>query len=356
MQRLGRWTAHEQAEMVEDPAAEHEQVKMWMWAPGLLAVIICICVVLGVQYEMPVGMSLLSVFLAFFFSFLAIQCTGVTDITPLTAASKASQVILGGATKGEHWGVEHAQRLNLLGGALANMGANQSTDLTMDFRTGFLLRTPPIQQWLAQGVGTLVAVFLAPLMFRLFMTAYPCVIDLELADQCSFSAPSVQAWRAVAVAVTDPTFPIPKSSGIFSIIFSIIGALMVLLRHFVWTGRLEWVRAYHPNMMCVSLAFVLPQTYCKFLPNHMLSTKGFLLMLDRRYRYVHGSDHSTLLGEEKRKDIRYLLLCHRCRSHRWRRYWWRCQCCFASCRRFWREIWLACRMPQGRVLIVAIGV
>jgi len=36
---------------------------------------------------------------------------------------------------------------------------------------------------------------------------------------------------------------------------------MVILRHYVWTGRLEWVRKYHPNMMCVSLAFVLPQTY-----------------------------------------------------------------------------------------------
>jgi hypothetical protein len=64
--------------MVEDPASESELVKMWMWLPGLVVVIICMCVVLGVQYEMPVGMSLLSVFLAFFFSFLAIQCTGVT--------------------------------------------------------------------------------------------------------------------------------------------------------------------------------------------------------------------------------------------------------------------------------------
>jgi OPT family oligopeptide transporter len=261
MPRLGAWTEGTQDGMVEDPAAEHEQVKMWMWAPGLIAVIICICVVLGVQYEMPVGMSLLSVFLAFFFSFLAIQCTGVTDITPLTAASKASQVILGGATKSEGWSEKKAQKLNLLGGALANMGANQSTDLTSDFRTGFLLRTPPIQQWIAQGVGTLVAVFIAPLMFRLFMAAYPCVLDLELADKCQFSAPSVQAWRAVAVAVTDPTFPIPKSSGIFSIVFSIIGAVLVLVRHYVWVGRLEWVRTYHPNMMCVALAFVLPQTY-----------------------------------------------------------------------------------------------
>jgi uncharacterized oligopeptide transporter (OPT) family protein len=35
---------------------------------------------------------------------------------------------------------------------------------------------------------------------------------------------------------------------------------MVLVRHYVWVGRLEWARAYHPNMMCIALAFVLPQT------------------------------------------------------------------------------------------------
>jgi hypothetical protein len=52
---------------------------------------------------MPVGMSLLSVFLTAFFAFVAIQCTGVTDITPLTAVGKISQLVLGGATKGEHW-------------------------------------------------------------------------------------------------------------------------------------------------------------------------------------------------------------------------------------------------------------
>ncbi|TLD26101.1 oligopeptide transporter [Venturia nashicola] len=252
-------TAQPQTDLVEDPASEDEQVKMWMWLPGLVATIISICVVLGVQYDMPVGMSLLSVFLAFFFSFLAVQCTGVTDITPLTAASKASQIILGGATKGEHWQTDHAQRLNLLGGALANMGANQATDLTQDFRTGFLLRTPPIQQWLVQGVGTFVAIFLAPAIFRLFMTAYPCVILME--DKCAFSAPSVSAWRIVAIAATDPTLPIPTSAGIFAIIFAAFGCFMCVLRHYVWVGKLEWVRTYHPNMMCVSLAFVLPQTY-----------------------------------------------------------------------------------------------
>ena len=68
----------EPEDMIPDPASPNQQVKMWMWLPGLIAVIIAMCLCLGFQYEMPLGMSLLSVFLAFFFSFLAIQCTGVT--------------------------------------------------------------------------------------------------------------------------------------------------------------------------------------------------------------------------------------------------------------------------------------
>lgn len=181
------------------------------------------------------------------------------DITPLTAASKASQIILGGATKSNGWSVSHSQTLNLLGGALANMGANQATDLTQDFRVGFLLDTPPIQQWAAQAIGTLIAVFLAPAMFVLFMHAYPCVIDMS--DECAFTAPSVAAWRAVAIAVTDPSFPIPKSSAIFSVAFAAFGSAMVLVKHFCWRGKWEWVGKWHPNMMCVALAFVLPQTF-----------------------------------------------------------------------------------------------
>jgi len=251
----------DESNLVQDPADPSELPRLWWWMPGLFASIIGMCAVLSAEFGLPIGMSLLSIFLAFFFSFLAIQCTGVTDITPLTAASKASQIILGGATKGEHWPTAKAQRLNLLGGALANIGANQATDLVADFRVGFLLRTPPNQQWIAQGVGTIVAVFLAPLLFRLFMTAYPCVIDGS--TPCIFLAPSVSAWKAVAVAATDPNFPIPKSSGIFSIVWAIFGSVMVLIRHYVWVGKLEWVRAWHPNMMAVSLAFVLPQTFCK---------------------------------------------------------------------------------------------
>jgi uncharacterized oligopeptide transporter (OPT) family protein len=35
---------------------------------------------------------------------------------------------------------------------------------------------------------------------------------------------------------------------------------MVILRHYVWVGRLEWMRKYHPNMMCIGLAFTLDKS------------------------------------------------------------------------------------------------
>lgn len=275
---LQKKSQQQSVDLVEDFATEDQLVKWWMWFPLLVFIIIMACVVMALQFDMPVGESLLSIFLAFFFSILAVQCAGVTDITPLTAASKASQIILGGATKGEGWAQDRALRLNLLGGSLASVGANQASDLVGDFRVGFLLKTSPKQQWVAQGLGTIVAVFLAPALFILFGKAYPCILESD-PDTCPFGAPSVAAWRAVAVAMTDPTFPVPTSSGIFAIVFSIFGAAMVIMRHYAYTGKWEKYRVYHPNvsptqklevhtaansssqMMCIGLAFVLPQTY-----------------------------------------------------------------------------------------------
>jgi uncharacterized oligopeptide transporter (OPT) family protein len=114
-------------------------------------------------------------------------------------------------------------------------------------------------QWFAQGIGTLMAVFLAPAIFVLFATAYPCIL-LESPDSCPFAAPSVSAWRAVAVAVTEPDFTIPESSKWFSIVFAVIGSTCVVVRNCVLVGKREWLRTYSPNMMIVSLAFLLPST------------------------------------------------------------------------------------------------
>ena len=49
-----------------------------------------------------------------------------TDITPLTAASASSQVVLGAEASGQGWTLAKLQRLSLLGGALTAIGASQA--------------------------------------------------------------------------------------------------------------------------------------------------------------------------------------------------------------------------------------
>ena len=105
----------------------------------------------------------------------------------------------------------------------------------------------------------MVAVWLSPGVFLLFAKAYPCVLDAE-AETCPFSAPAVAAWRAVAVAVTDPQLPIPKSSGIFACLMGAFSVAVVLFRHFYLVGARQRFRKWVPNFMALSLAFVVPQT------------------------------------------------------------------------------------------------
>lgn len=200
----------------------------------------------------------------------------------MTAAAASSQVVLGAEASSQHYTVVQTQRLSLLGGALASIGAAQAsgvlmflpllffflslnhftsrTDLTSDFRVGFLLRTPPKQQYLAQGLGTIFASLIAPSVYVLFASAYSCVNDTTsaAAAQCSFQAPMAAAWRAIAIAASNPQSSIPSSSLVFSAMMAVLGSASVLIRHHLWTGRWSWMRQYHPSMMALAMAFINP--------------------------------------------------------------------------------------------------
>lgn len=86
----------------------------------------------------------------------------------------------------------------------------KAADLTCDFPSGFLPQARPKLQLLVQGLGTFVAVVLAQTMFQL-VTAYPCIIGAHT-DTRAFAIPSISAWRATTIVITDPTFPVSPSS------------------------------------------------------------------------------------------------------------------------------------------------
>ncbi|KAK8098170.1 oligopeptide transporter [Apiospora kogelbergensis] len=278
LEKQSHKSVNESGVLVEDFATPNQQVPVWAWSLGALTVIIVSVIIFEVQFHINGGLAVLASILALIFAFMSIHGGAVTDVTPLTASSKASQLVFGGVTKGEPTNV--ARTANLLAGIVASSGADMSTALTGDFRTGFLLRTPPKLQFYAQCCGCIVAMFLAPGIFILFTKAYPCIIDLankKYNGHCEFPAPSVTAWKAVAEAVTAPEFNIPLSSGIFSIVLGVICVIQVAAKRYLLVGAREKYREWLPNWMSIGVAFKNPVSwdrYCFAIAGGLVAGEG----------------------------------------------------------------------------------
>ncbi|KAH6714629.1 OPT oligopeptide transporter protein-domain-containing protein [Leptodontidium sp. MPI-SDFR-AT-0119] len=237
---------------------EGEKILWWMWAPETIVIAVLTCVILSLQYQMDIQTSIVSLLFGVILSFLSIQVAGVIDNVPTTAISKATQLILAGVTKG-HYTIPTAQRINISGAQIAGGAAYAATELMADFRVGFLLGTPIVQQFIAQILGNIFAIFLSPAVFILFTKAYPCILDTTI-DTCGFAVPAASAWKSIAIAVTSPTLPIPLESGICAIVLGIFSIVLVVIRHFYLVGSRAKYVPYVPNMSVVGLSMILPAT------------------------------------------------------------------------------------------------
>ncbi|BFZ56735.1 hypothetical protein PYCC9005_003783 [Savitreella phatthalungensis] len=255
-----QWAARKNAgsePAIPDPQPPSEQVPTWMWTTGVVISIIFSCIVLALQYQVSVGLTILAVILAFIFSFIAGQSSGATDINPVSTCAKASQIVFGGVTQGQHLHGTHALRTNVIGGIVSGGAAAQSVDMLGDLRTGYLISASPYVQFIAQACGAFCSIWLCTGFFVLFSKAYPCIVDVSY-DTCSFGIPSVSAWRATAIAVTSNSFPVPKSSAITALMLGLASIAIVCAKYFLIPERYH---VYVPNMNAVGLAFTLPQTW-----------------------------------------------------------------------------------------------
>jgi len=213
---------------------------------------------LASKFALNVGEVILALVLGFLFSFIGVQSSGYTDINPVSTVAKASQLIFGGVTKGAGTQLMAAQEINLVAGIVAAGSAAQACDMTGDLKTGHLLRAKPKNQFVAQVTGSIVSVFLGVGLFVLFTKASPCILHPPDDGICSYGAPSVSAWVAVATAVTAPKLPIPPTSGYTAIGLAVAAVITSVVKH-LWIPQKYWV--YVPNWNAIGLAFVVPQTY-----------------------------------------------------------------------------------------------
>lgn len=242
----------------EDQTPVEDRIPFSWWSIGLFLSTVMSCALLATQFKLNVGEAILALLLGFLFSFIGVQSSGHTDVNPVSTVAKASQLIFGGIAKGSNLDIDPARSLNLTAGIVAAGAAAQSADMTGDLKTGYLLRAKPKNQFVAQLVGSVVAVFLSTGLFILFTKASPCILYPPASGECTYGAPSVAAWAAVAVAVASPKLPIPPSSGYTAIALGIVSVLTLVGKH-LWLPKKYW--GYVPNWNAIGLAFVVPQIY-----------------------------------------------------------------------------------------------
>ncbi|RYP65679.1 hypothetical protein DL771_008178 [Monosporascus sp. 5C6A] len=201
--------------IAEDFAMPAQQVSSWVWIVGCVAILAVTMVIVEAQFQINAGLCLPAFIPSIIFAFMSIHGAAVTNVTPLTASAKASQLVFGSVIQGQPQ--INALRTKLIAGAVASAGADMSTTLTS-------------------------------------------VLDAE-ATHCGFVVPSVTAWRAVAEAVTLDNIPIPLSSGIFSIVLGVWCVIQVFIKRTWLVGERAKYGKWLPNWMAVAIAFVLPATH-----------------------------------------------------------------------------------------------
>jgi uncharacterized oligopeptide transporter (OPT) family protein len=135
-------------------------------------------------FDIPIIYGLLSVGLALLLSFVAARSTGETDITPVGAMGKVTQLVFGGALRGQI--VPNLMAANVTGGAASQVG-----DLLTDMKTGHILGAKPRDQILAQAAGIFIGAVFATI-------AYVTLINPAELGTEKWPAPAALTWAGVA--------------------------------------------------------------------------------------------------------------------------------------------------------------
>jgi OPT family oligopeptide transporter len=121
----------------------------------------CIAV-MKLAFGTSVWMGILSVFMTFFLSLVACRATGESDITPIGAMGKITQLIFGALAPMQ-------PITNLMTAGMTAGAAGASADLLTDLKSGYLLSANPRKQFMAQFVGIFTGVLVVVPAFYLII-------------------------------------------------------------------------------------------------------------------------------------------------------------------------------------------
>jgi uncharacterized oligopeptide transporter (OPT) family protein len=211
----------------------------WFW--GGLAVAGTLCITLQYSYfDIPISYGMLSVALALLLAFVAARSTGETDVTPVGAMGKVTQLVFGGIMKG------HIAP-NLMAACVTGGAASHAGDLLTDMKAGYLVGARPRYQVIAQVFGVLVGAVFATM-------AYALLVDPSTLGGEKWPAPAAVIWSKVAVLLSKGLDNLEPHKLAAIEIAAAIGAVWALVEMVLPTRARKWL----PSVAGIGVATMVP--------------------------------------------------------------------------------------------------
>jgi uncharacterized oligopeptide transporter (OPT) family protein len=197
------------------------------------------------QFFIPWHLGFIAVLLTFFLSLVACRATGESDITPIGAMGKVTQLVYGVL-------IPQNATANLMTASITANAAASSADLLTDLKSGYLLGAHPRRQFVAQLMGVFSGTAATIIGFHLLVPD-ASVFTGSGGMQPTFAAPSAQAWLAVAKIFQQGISHLPSMAR-HGIGWGLLaGALLAALEI-----ALPKVRRFIPSPIGLGLGFILP--------------------------------------------------------------------------------------------------
>lgn len=208
-----------------------------------MVVVLIISVYLQVSFfAIKPWVAALGVLLTFLLALVAARVAGETNITPVGAMGKVTQLLFAIVSPGHP--AANLMSANVTGGA-----ASQCADMMHDLKTGQMIGARAGYQYIAQIVGALIGALAGSAAYLVLL---PDPANQLLTDQ--WPAPAVAAWKAVAELFVKGISALPPGAVWAIIVAGAAGIILAVLEKTLPTHAKVWV----PSPASLGLAFVIP--------------------------------------------------------------------------------------------------
>ncbi len=238
---LSRLVGGTAASEQDDPLAHVEVPSSW-FVFGTLASGAA-CVILGHWlFGITWWMGILAVLVTFFLSIVAARATGETDITPIGAMGKITQLM---------YGVVAPSNIttNLMTASITSGAASHAADLLTDLKSGYLLGGNPRKQTISQLFGVIAGTIVSVPAYLFVVQRDPTRLGSE-----ALPAPSAKVWAGVAELLANGIHALPTGALAAIAVGAGVGVALTLLEEF---GPKRW-RPWLPSTTGLGIAGVIP--------------------------------------------------------------------------------------------------